>query len=293
MKEQTYVSVVAYAHNDADIVKDFILRVDRFLDHHFAVYEIILVDDCSTDTTLERAFELKDRVKGNVTLIALKEQLGSHRTLTAGTDLSIGDFIFEFDSLNVDFPLELLLKMFQQSTTQGCDVVFAVPESLHRDLGSAVVKRLARGRVTRMDSSLRLVTRRALYAMTRQAVYGADRNVLYQACGFDWMEMRYTPDRQSASCRSRSGRSTVDLLLLFTDTAGRLPFWLSALFLIGAIVTVVVGDGAPAYLGALISAGFGLLFLMIGLVYRHLRLLLRDKTPNPYQVREVKRINRY
>ena len=60
MKEKNFVSLVAYVRNDADRVASFLQKISAVLSENFLRHEIILVDDASTDETVERIKEAVD-----------------------------------------------------------------------------------------------------------------------------------------------------------------------------------------------------------------------------------------
>ena len=64
MKEKNFVSLVAYVRNDADRVASFLQKVSAVLSENFLRYEIILVDDASTDETVARIKEAVDSESG-------------------------------------------------------------------------------------------------------------------------------------------------------------------------------------------------------------------------------------
>jgi len=53
-------------------------------------YEIIFIDDCSTDNTVKNILDMKDP---KIHLIALKKNYGQSSALSAGIDYASGDYI--------------------------------------------------------------------------------------------------------------------------------------------------------------------------------------------------------
>ena len=54
-KEDKFVSVVVYLHNDEKFVELFIKKVSSMLSSSFLNYELICVDDGSSDNTIQKA----------------------------------------------------------------------------------------------------------------------------------------------------------------------------------------------------------------------------------------------
>ena len=51
-KEESFVSAVVYFHNHASFAEDFIRRLSELLRTNFLNYEIVCVDDGSSDDTI-------------------------------------------------------------------------------------------------------------------------------------------------------------------------------------------------------------------------------------------------
>jgi len=176
MKQKIFTSVVAYTRNNQSIIGPFLLELDHFLAQHYETHEIIVVDDASTDGTGEAAFAVKESVAGNVTVIRLTHEHGCQRALAAGSDLSIGDLLFELEDITSRLGVEEL-------------------EGMQTLLGSGVDMVLAK--------KSRLVTRRALYAMENSP--GHSRSQRYLRCGYKWLPApgtAYNPSRLPTDIRS-------------------------------------------------------------------------------------------
>jgi len=87
-----FISVVAPLYNDGDIVDGFIRDVTAVLKRQYANYELVLVDDGSTDDTVEKVSALLKTEKC-IRLIRLSRRFGQEVAISAGLDSVIGDFI--------------------------------------------------------------------------------------------------------------------------------------------------------------------------------------------------------
>jgi dolichol-phosphate mannosyltransferase len=86
-----FVSVVAPLSNDADILDAFVRDVVAVLSGHFANYELVLVDDASTDDSCDILDELLARHEG-LRVLRLSRPFGQEVAITAGLDSVIGDY---------------------------------------------------------------------------------------------------------------------------------------------------------------------------------------------------------
>ena len=99
-KEKNFISAVIYIHNNEKEIGNFLEKVNRKLSENFEKYEIICVDDHSTDNSVKEIKKVADNISGTiVSIINMSYYQGIELTMNAGVDLSIGDFVYEFDML--------------------------------------------------------------------------------------------------------------------------------------------------------------------------------------------------
>lgn len=258
MKPKTFISAVVYARNEQNRLAKFVTDLDQLLHQLFSVYEIILVDDASTDGTRDSAFAIKDRVQGHVTLIRLAGSHGVDTALASGTDLAIGDLIYEIEDLSAPLAKELFAALYEQAAIQGCSVAFARPGNI-----------------------LRLASRKGLYAMEDRNLPGG-RALAYRNCGLPWGEVRHPSLR-------RLWRRELAQLLAALPVNREFP-WLLAFALLATAWVFWLWPGMLTLRRAI--TGILLVFFTTGLA---LGLLARcQKGPREkYKVRDIHRINRY
>ena len=88
------ISLVIPVYNEAENIQQLIQQINQaFKGQHFE-YEIIVVDDGSSDDTVTRVKKLNDQ---RVLLIQLKRNYGQYPAIKAGIDHSTGDYIATID----------------------------------------------------------------------------------------------------------------------------------------------------------------------------------------------------
>jgi len=105
MKSNCFISVVVPLRNNAVTVRPFVQEVLKVLHSHYENYELILVDDFSTDTTAEEVNKLLSEFEC-IRYICLSRAFGVEIAITAGLDSSIGDFVVSME-LGLDPPAEI------------------------------------------------------------------------------------------------------------------------------------------------------------------------------------------
>ncbi len=116
------ISVVSPVYCSAPIVASFVERLKTALDEINVPYEIILVDDGSTDNSWEQIAHhgrSDVRIKG----VRLSKNFGQHHAITAGLDRSSGNWVVVMDSDLQDQPEEII-RLYTEAK-KGFDIVFA------------------------------------------------------------------------------------------------------------------------------------------------------------------------
>jgi dolichol-phosphate mannosyltransferase len=92
MISDCFVSVVAPLHDDADILEEFLAELTGVLRRHYENYEVVLVDDGSTDETPRRVDEALAKHE-YLRVITLTRRFGQEVAIAAGLDSVIGDYV--------------------------------------------------------------------------------------------------------------------------------------------------------------------------------------------------------
>jgi dolichol-phosphate mannosyltransferase len=169
-RSDCFVSVVAPLYNDADIIESFIEDVIGVLRREYANYELVLVDDGSSDETVDKVSEAL-RKHECIRLVRLSRRFGQETALSAGLDSVIGDFAVVMQP-DRD-PPELIARIVEQCR-MGVGVVFGVRkdrkgDSLLLRTGARLLywyfNRILKISLPRNSTDFRVFSRQALNAM--------------------------------------------------------------------------------------------------------------------------------
>ena len=202
----------------------FLAAVDAHFDERFDAYEIVVVDDASSDHSTDVVKAVAPTLHCALSLVELAHFHGVEAAMVAGLDRAMGDFVFEFDDTYMDYPFEVLDRMYD-SAVSGFDVVAAAPDNLGWRLRAfyAVCNWFSGIKPPLSYERLRVSSRRALDAMLHQRERIRDRQVLYRYTGYRYLRLDYSPDRAAGHRPKTSLRFGLDVFFSFTDAGSGSP----------------------------------------------------------------------
>ncbi|MEG2082350.1 MAG: glycosyltransferase [Oscillospiraceae bacterium] len=308
-KEKNFASAVVYLHNCERDVKAYLGAINETFKENFEKYEIVCVNDCSTDGTLKavNGFCDEESVK-SLTLVNTSFFQGTENGMIAGDDIAIGDFVFEFDSTFLDFEPKLIMEVYKKSL-EGNDIVFAVPQEKMR-LTSKLFYKLFNS-FSEVQYKLRtqrfsVISRRGINRVKSMGVKTVYRKAVYASCGLKVSDVSYEPtaivaqesDRQRQVKKGLAANS----LILFTDIAYKLSITLSiamsVILLAAGVYTIAVFFSATPVAGwtttmLVMSFGFFGLFLLLAFVLKYLSVILNLVfTHKQYVIESIQKITR-
>lgn len=116
MNLHTVVSVVVPLSNDREILSDFLGDLSQVMKGAFRFYEIILIDDGSSDGTRSGIDPLLKEIQ-QVRYLRLSRPFGRDAALSAGIESAIGDYVVTLDPTSD--PVEVIPEMAQLCQTTG------------------------------------------------------------------------------------------------------------------------------------------------------------------------------
>lgn len=304
------VSVVVPVYNESEVLADTWSRLDSVLAGSGYPYEIIFVDDGSTDASPDLLAELHQG-SPNVVVVQLSRNFGKEYALTAGLEHARGDAVVMIDA-DLQDPPELIPGMLDE-WRKGFDVVAMRRTSRE---GESVMKRSSAWLFYRLlnrisdvpippdTGDFRLLSRPALDAVRSLPERVRYMKGLFAWIGFRQKEMSYERASRAAGNTKwgylRLLRLALDGITAFSTLPLRLATWIGFLTAIAAfffglwtiIKTLMFGDpvaGFPTLMTSILFLG-GIQLMAIGLLGEYLgRLFLESKQRPHYLVRQVLR----
>jgi len=119
-------SIVAPVFNEEGILEELHRRVTEVMDTLDEPYELVLVNDGSTDRSLDLMLQLRER-DDRVKIINFSRNFGHQVAITAGLDYAQGDAVIIIDA-DLQDPPEVILDLIAK-WKEGYEVVYAVREA--------------------------------------------------------------------------------------------------------------------------------------------------------------------
>jgi undecaprenyl-phosphate 4-deoxy-4-formamido-L-arabinose transferase len=138
------VSVVIPVFNEEPVLKEFYPRLKKEAESWDKSYELLFVDDGSTDNSFELISEWK-KVDSAIRVVKFTRNFGQQAAVLAGFRKSRGEIVVQIDSDLQNPPEEI--KRLLDAFTDEIDLVVTIPrkrrDSLLRILGSKVLQSTA------------------------------------------------------------------------------------------------------------------------------------------------------
>jgi len=119
---KTHVSVVIPIYNEEELIEKLFERCINVLKGITDDFEIICVDDGSTDKSLSKLIECHNK-DNRFKVLVLSRNFGHQVAYTAGLNYARGEYIAMMDG-DLQDPPELLKDMYSKLINKNCDIVY-------------------------------------------------------------------------------------------------------------------------------------------------------------------------
>lgn len=288
-KEKNFISAVLYVHNNEIQIVDTLRKVNDVLSNNFEHYEIICVNDYSTDKSVNKIKASAEHVKGSViSILNMSYYQGIELSMNAGVDLAIGDFVFEFDNIEMDYSTDTIMEVYYQSL-KGFDIVSAAPQ-IPMKKTSMLFYNVFNGYSNNPNKlkteTFRILSRRAInrvQSMNKTIPY---RKAIYANCGLKIDTVNYKSNMKKSINRDDGDirkNIAIESLILFTDIAYKAAIFMTFLMMIGIVLvgiyTVFVFASQQPVAGwtttmLFLSVGFFGVFAIMAVVIKYLSIIV-------------------
>lgn len=308
-KEENFISAIVYLHNHEPFVEMFLQKISDLLGENFINYEIICVDDGSTDQTIPKIKQTVQNLEQcTLSIVKLNNYQGYEAAMNAGVDMAIGDYVLEFDSPVIDYDISLIMDAYRK-TGEGYDIVSA-SNTLYKRASSSFFYRIfnqgARLQYAVRSESFRVASRRSVntvYSMGRSIKY---RKAFYANCGLKSCCLEYTGKKEWMRYKETDRAHRVDTaatsLVLFTDTAYKVSLGISLFMMLAtvfmaiyAVVTFVTRRAIEGFTTTMLvmTGSFFAVFVLFAIVIKYLSVIVQlIFQKQDYRIESVEKITK-
>ena len=290
-KEKNFASAIIYVHNAENRIDVFLKTIIDVMEANFENSEIICVNDASDDKSLSVIKTTSvQATTTSISVINMSYFHGLELSMNAGVDMSIGDFVFEFDNTILDFDTSVVMDIYRRSL-EGYDIVCASAdrtEKLTSRMFYKVFDRYTDLSYKMSTESFRVLSRRVIYridSMNKSVPY---RKVVYANCGLKTDNMKYAVLDTVGYCNDRKEKHfrtnlAVNSLILFTEmgysfakTMTMLMMFMSVFMLFYSILIYTTSTPVAGWTTIILflSVAFFGLFGILTIIIRYLQLLV-------------------
>lgn len=301
------VSIVICCYNEATNIPTVVNTIHEYMDKTGYLYEIIAVNDGSTDSSQNLLEKLCDK-DPMLFYIELSKNFGHQNALKAGLDNATGDCIISMDA-DMQHPPRMLPDLIKK-WEEGYDIVYTRREE---DTSLSIVKRKTSNlfyeflkfmsdiKLDRGAADFRLMDRRAADVLI--SINGSDLFIrgIVSWIGFKQYAIDYTPDKRLSGKTKYTFRKMRRLaaqgILSFSTKPLHLALYLgfgiallSLLFIPYAIISLLSGHVMAGWVSLILTVSFlgGLQLFILGIIGLYIgRLFAHAKGFPPYIIRST------
>jgi dolichol-phosphate mannosyltransferase len=301
----TKLSIIAPVFNELESIAKFCESLRAVMDGINMTYEVIFVDDGSTDGSFD---ELKRINWPEMRILRFLQNAGHQSALDAGYRAAVGDFVVTLDS-DMQHPPELIPDLYEIAIRQGVDVVYASrpdrgKEGVFKRASAAsfywLIGKLADLKVQSSAADFRLISKRVVKTLNLLPPGGQVFRLLIPSLGFPSATLAYKASPRFAGrskySLAKMANLGIDSILQFSvkplQIAIRFGLLISLLSVVGFgyVLLTFALDGSVQGWSSLISALlllFGALFIFLGIFGSYLSILVKHAQGRPpYLLRE-------
>lgn len=282
--EENFISVVVVVSNDKNIIQDRIDRIVEVLNRNFKYFEVIIIDNMSTDGTSE----LLKQSKAKLTIVELPKKHNSQQALSAGIDIAIGDYIVEIEDPSININYEVIRDMYNECLN-GNDFVFYTPEkkSWTSRIFYKLLNRYFKSSFT-SDISSSIITLSSRRGQNKTAATGSrivNRYVSYVLCGLHCSTIKGNVSYNNRRGLIQNLNLMIDTFIYYTDLITKFSILVALVFFLISILTGIYSiiaylskTTAPGWASMVVfgSVAFSGIFLMFAIVSKYLYHLLNN-----------------
>ena len=298
------LSIVVPMLNESAVLERFFSRLVPVLEGVTEHYEILCIDDGSTDDTFQR-LEAYRAANPRIRLIGLSRNFGKENALSAGLDFAAGQAVIPMDA-DLQDPPEVVPEMVAK-WREGYDVVLAKRASREGESwakrGTAhafyrLIGNLSQVEIPENVGDFRLMDRRVVEALATLPERSRFMKGVFAWLGFRQVVIEYAREPRAAGTAKQNWPRLFALAIdgIVSFTAAPLKVWSYIGFAVAAIagcyglfiilLTIFFGAEVPGYASLLVVTLFmnGLVLIGLGVLGEYMARVFTEVKRRPVYI---------
>ncbi|MDD6480619.1 MAG: glycosyltransferase family 2 protein [Clostridium sp.] len=297
------LSIVVPCYNEEGNVELFYEEVQKVFKGKKIKYEIVFVNDGSSDNTLDRLTNIVDQKKQNIKVINFSRNFGKEAAMYAGLKEAEGELVTIIDADLQQRP-ELILRMIDiLNENEQFDSVAAFQEirkegkvlTFFKDTFYKVINSMSTVPFVQGASDFRTFRRKVVDSILELSEYHRFSKGIFSFVGYNTYYLPYEVEERNSGISKwnffKLFNYAIDGIVAFTTSPLRAPFYISIVtFLVGFIYFIVAlfkGVSEFTVILLVMLFLFSLLFMVVGVIGEYLsRTYIQVKQRPIYIVKE-------
>lgn len=297
------LSIVVPCYNEEGNVELFYEEVQKVFKGKKIKYEIVFVNDGSSDNTLDRLTNIVDQKKQNIKVINFSRNFGKEAAMYAGLKEAEGELVTIIDADLQQRP-ELILRMIDiLNENEQFDSVVAFQEvrkegkvlTFFKDTFYKVINSMSTVPFVQGASDFRTFRRKVVDSILELSEYHRFSKGIFSFVGYNTYYLPYEVEERNSGTSKwnffKLFNYAIDGIVAFTTSPLRAPFYISIVtFLVGFIYFIVAlfkGVSEFKVILLVMLFLFSLLFMVVGVIGEYLsRTYIQVKQRPIYIVKE-------
>ena len=280
------LSIVVPCYNEEGNVELFYEEVQKVFKGKKIKYEIVFVNDGSSDNTLDRLTNIVDQKKQNIKVINFSRNFGKEAAMYAGLKEAEGELVTIIDADLQQRP-ELILRMIDiLNENEQFDSVAAFQEvrkegkvlTFFKDTFYKVINSMSTVPFVQGASDFRTFRRKVVDSILELSEYHRFSKGIFSFVGYNTYYLPYEVEERNSGTSKwnffKLFNYAIDGIVAFTTSPLRAPFYISIVtFLVGFIYFIVAlfkGVSEFTVILLVMLFLFSLLFMVVGVIGEYL-----------------------
>lgn len=286
------LSLVVPCYNEEDNVEDFYNQTVYAFDSKIKDFEIVFVDDGSSDKTLDKLKKLYDRDKCHIQVLSFSRNFGKEAAIYAGLKNARGDYacIIDADLQQRPEVVVEMMNVIKEDNTVDCVTAYQAERKENKFMSALkssfykIINKMSEVDFVNGASDFRLMNRKMIDAVISMGEYHRFSKGIFSFVGFNTVYIPYeVQERNNGSSKwsfFKLVKYAVEGIVSFTSFplklssyVGFFSSFVSVIYLILVVVKrLVFGVDVPGYASIVVLLLFigGLQLLSLGIVGEYL-----------------------